>query len=195
MKEHLKKAVESFSKLKQETAINPISNTDAEIIVELLEALKKVGKTDLVAILDGWKYKKDVDIRDDLLTWNTEYNSEENQEEREGGFDIKMGKYGGLFVNGLLYVQEKVRKFVVLQGSMYELDEIFNYSKIKEWSYDIPVGQKYGIKLNEHPDEVKNKRIYADKKIFYNTVEERDKEFEKLNNAFLSQDNIRLVEQ
>jgi hypothetical protein len=194
MKEHLKKAALSYAKLKEETAINPISNIDAEIIVELLEALKKVGKTDLVAILDGWKYKKDGDVRDDLLTWNTEYNSEENQEEREDGYEIKVGKFGGLFINGQLYIKEKTRNFITLQGAMYELELIFNYSKIKEWSYDLPVGQKHGIKLNEHPDETIRKSIYADKKIFYSSIEERDKEFDRLNTVFLSQDNIHLVE-
>jgi len=192
MKEHLKKAVTSFAKLKQESSINPISNTDAEIIVELLEALKKVGKTDLVAILDGWKYKKDEDVRDDLLTWNTEFNPEENQEERNI-FDIEPAKFGGYFIDGLLYTQEKVRNFIELGGSKYCMDDIFFYSKIQEWDYNQPVGVKFGIKLNEHPDDVSMKRIYADKKIFYTSKEERDKEFERLDNLFISLDNIRVL--
>jgi hypothetical protein len=194
MKDHLKKSVISYSKIQEEKPINPISNTDAEIIVELIEALKKLGKTDLVAILDGWKYKKDTDVRDDLLTWNTEYNSEANQEERQGGFEVKMGKFGGVFINGMLYTQQPIRNFIELQGSKYELEHIFNYSKVKEWCYEPPVGIKFGIKINEYPDDVNRKGIYADKKIFYNTEEERNIEYDKLNRIFISLDNVRIIE-
>lgn len=196
MKAHLKKSVDQYSKIQDEVLINPISQTDAEIITEVIEALKKLDKTDLVAILDGWKYKKDSEVRDDLLQWNIDFNSESNQEE-----DTKDKEYawfkklegGGYIINGQLYVQHPIFTFITLGDIRYCLEEIFNYSKIEEWDYDVNK-MKYGIRLNSHPDESTFKKKYADKKMFFISKEVRDQNYNKLDENFCKLDYIRLVD-
>ena len=74
MNQYLKAAANRYEKkVGKEFLINPISNVDAEVIVELSELLKKAGLSQVSAILKEYKFKKDVEIRDLLLDFNTNF--------------------------------------------------------------------------------------------------------------------------
>lgn len=68
MNQFLKKAVERYTF--GDFKINPISEVDAEIIVELKEMLNKAGLKGANQILANYKFLKDTEIRDALLQWN-----------------------------------------------------------------------------------------------------------------------------
>ena len=76
MNQYLKSASERYeNKFKDEFLINPISNTDAEIVVEIIELFKKAGVNEAVEILKEYKLNKDTEIRDSLLDLNTNFKS------------------------------------------------------------------------------------------------------------------------
>ena len=109
--------------------------------------------------------------------------------------EITRTKQGNYFINGELFVPQILRYFVRLNGAMYELNEIFNYSSIDEvrTNENLQEIALYSIKLNENPDENKQKTRHADKKIIYATREQRDADFNKLDRTFCDRDNIIVV--
>ena len=71
MNKFLKSASERFDKIKgRDFLINPISEVDCEIIIELGQILFKAGLTDVTAVLKTYKELKDLDVRDALMQWN-----------------------------------------------------------------------------------------------------------------------------
>jgi hypothetical protein len=184
MKNYLKSAVDRFknSKGKEEYLINPVSEVDAEIIIEIIEAFKKLGRTDISSILDGWKYHKDKVIQEYMMQWNIDNplqaDDQENSDKNQhipSIFDIKP------------------RPVIKIRDEMIDIGYVHHYNKIEEWVEKERMGM-YGIILNETPSEAKRVPIYANKKIFFYNVEERDEVYDKVNTAYLEQDDIRLIE-
>ena len=85
MNEYLRKAVERDERLPQ--SISPISKMDAEIFFEIRELFNKLGEGKIVKILDTYKKKKDNQIYEDLLDFNTNfeiYKEEKSSIQKEG---------------------------------------------------------------------------------------------------------------
>lgn len=84
MEKHLKSSVD----VNLDREINKISQVDAEIIVEIIEIVKKLGHNDLSKILSEWKKRGDDVIRDSLIDFGLDLNNGESIEgsEDEEGF-------------------------------------------------------------------------------------------------------------
>ena len=174
MKIHLKKSVESYDKIKDRYyLINPVSEVDAEIFVEIMQIFKKLGRSDLTSILDQWKYIKDSELRDQLLQWNIDNQESLNSKNKDS------------VVNPLQeLIEDKSRVFLNINGFNYDGDNIFNFGEIDEWDFDL-VCPKYGIILNEVPPETKRVPMYANKKIFFGSEVERDRILEQIRDWFI----------
>ena len=81
MEQYLLKATKTYPI--EDSSISPISMVDAEIIVEIREALKKIGNEALVEILSRWKKSSDEDVRDQLLSFNIDFKESKTTNERE----------------------------------------------------------------------------------------------------------------
>jgi hypothetical protein len=90
MNKNLQKAVERDKRIPQQ--ISPISSFDAAVFNELIEIVKKLEEQELVEILNSYKKKKDEEIFELLLEWNTNFRpklkikEEEGNTENRGGF-------------------------------------------------------------------------------------------------------------
>ena len=179
MKAHLKKAVETFDQIKgRDYLINPISELDAEIIIELTEIFKKLGKTDLVSILDTYKYKKDEEIRDDLLQWNIDNGKLQDQKEQQSAIE-EVFSIPSLWIN--------------IQDFNLNLADIFNYQKIEEWDDDY-VRPVFGIIVNEIPENVtRNIPLYANRKFLFEYERERDEYYDLLDKYIKEKRNIEFI--
>lgn len=79
MNEYLKSASERYKKLSPKRfIINPISEVDCEIMVEIRELLKKAGLREADVILKEYKYLKDTEIRDQLMQCNINFRADED---------------------------------------------------------------------------------------------------------------------
>jgi hypothetical protein len=76
---------------------------------------------------------------------------------------------------------------ILLNEVLYIVKSIFYFEKITEWDYEDNC-LVFGIKLNEIPDEAKRIPLYANKKILYDSIEDRDTDFESLK-ELLNQDS------
>jgi hypothetical protein len=178
MKIHLKKATEVFESLQDKNyLIHPISEIDAEIIVEIMEIFKKLGKSDLSAILDQWKYKKDVEIRDDLLQWNIDNGSIAGVQNSQSPLEQ--------FIN-------TPEHYITIENYNYSLNDIFGYGLIEEWNYTTNQ-PKYGIILNEIPTELKKVPLYANKKIFFEFRRDRDETYQLLDEKYRERNDIEFI--
>lgn len=180
MKSHLKSAIDRFkkSKGKEEYLINPISEIDAEIIVEISQIFKKLNRNDLFTIIDNWKYNKDTETRDDLLQWNIDNSMLVKGEEVDVNPDLTE-----------LLPPSDIMKF---NDEYIELRFIYNFDKIDDWDYDNskPI---YGIKFNEVPADVTKTPYMGNKKIFFYDIDERDREYNRLEDYYMGSNDYRII--
>jgi hypothetical protein len=168
MNKFLKSAVNRYNEVfKKENLINPISEVDAEIITEIYELAKKANLKGLKEILEEYKYRKDSEIRDQLLEFNTNFK--------------------GLFVKDILgivkgEVDDKSPVPIIKIGEEYlRIWHILAWSVFEE--FDDKIGDYiYGILLNPMPEGVDLKKIpmYANMKFYFNSEEDRNIVIENL---------------
>lgn len=153
MNKHLRSAHER-DKRRKPYLISPLSETDANIIYELIVALKKVGADDLKAIIEDWKFLKDGDIYDSLLQWNIDH--PEGYEDEEGN--------------------EDGRKFINFENELMEAALIKTVTKFDHYSYNKNL-MEYRIVLNkDFPDNSLLNNVY----FTYPTDAEREKKIKML---------------
>jgi hypothetical protein len=156
MNQYLKSAVERDKRKKY--LISPLCQEDAEIIWELIIALKRVGSDkadEIKSILEEWKYLKDVEIKNLLLQWNIDHPegvSEDKKAEDEG------------------------RKFVRFEDELIELNLIKSISK--EDSYNF-FSKKHEFKVVINKDFPEG-YILSDKSFSFETREAREFKYKKL---------------
>ena len=85
--------------------------------------------------------------------------------------------------------EPKKRTFIILKDIPYNVTDIYYYESITEWDYENNC-DNYGIKLNETPEEAKKIPLYSNKKIFYDCIEDRDIDIERLKLLFADNNNI-----
>lgn len=171
-------AIERFDKLKgREFLINPISRLDAEIIIELGQILKKVGLTDVLAILRNYKESKDLEIQEQLLQWNTDHPSLSKLTSEKKDLEEN---------------QSSTQRLVFFQIGdivVHELDlrGYRTFDKLDEESGEY----EFGIILNPMPEGHKMTQvpIFADEEIIYNTEENRNVVLKNLS-TYLKERNI-----
>jgi len=164
MNDYLKSASNRFEeKFKKEFLINPISKIDAEIIVELGQILKKLNATDVKAILDEYKFKKDSEVRDDLLQWNIDhkYGSNKTKPNEDDVEITDENSFPPLIKIGDFYMRG------------YHLHNFDLFEEFNE-EYEEYV---FGIILNPVPVAADLKKIplYCNEKIMFTTEEDRNK--------------------
>lgn len=167
MNQYLKSAVERYkkfiSKYKEPLKIHPISEIDAEIIIELQEILKKCDMQTVVNIIREYKFLKDEEIRDKLIQFNIDFSAISSDPELK---DIEY------------------TDFIVLNEKNFKLKYIFSYEKIERWDYDRNE-LKYGIHLNKTDEKVSEKMpLYGNEKLWYFSFERRDEDYDQLDGYF-----------
>lgn len=179
MKQHLKSATERYQAFKpKEFKINPISTVDAEIIVEISEILKKLGKPNIKSIVDQWKYLSDEDIRDSLMEVNIELGRHDEEEDLSNTLK-KM-------------FEQRKTKFLRFMGRRLQLDFVTMIST-KEGLNITTRNYEYKIIINEDiAVGAKNMGALKDIEFIFQTEEERDIALAELD-ALLEGEDIEFV--
>lgn len=151
MEKHLKESVQE----NMVGDISPISPIDAEIIVEIKEALKKHRLDDLASIVGEWKNLDDSEIRDMLIDYNINKREEENEEE-----GVKGGK------------KKHTRSFILFENISLDVHWVVSVGRGRY--FDFQKGEyEYVIKINEFTND---NSIYHDLRIKclnHNDLEEK----------------------
>lgn len=161
MNENLKQAVLSYEQ-EEMKGVHPISEIDADIIVEIGEALRKLGNDELKRIVCEWKSLQDKEVLDMLIQWNLD-----NEEE--------------------VKADDKFRKnFILFDGLTIDVHYVVSISKKSHFDYNE--GEMvYEIVINE---KVNEKYHYYDTRIPYVTEKERDERYNKLHEILMDTDTI-----
>ena len=162
MNKNLKSAVKGYSL--QDQKINYIHQLDAEIIVEIHEALKKIKQEDLKSIIGEWKSLPDEDVRDMLIEFNLKTNHEE--------VETNKPKFQ--------------RRFVIFDDLTLDVHLIISIGRKSYYDYNKCV-EVYHIVINEHTTE---NYPYHNTIIEYSDFMERDMKYEELHELLLSTQTI-----
>lgn len=135
MEQHLLEATKNYPI--EDSSISSISMVDAEIIVELREALKKIGNEVLVEILSRWKKSSDEDVRDQLLSFNINFGKSQVVSEKESKqqFSDSMIEIGDYTIK---------TKFLV---SLKKEDSCYDALRDGKVTYDIVINEDLSDKL------------------------------------------------
>lgn len=193
MNSYLKAAHERYRKLlpanKQQDGylVNPISEVDCEIIIELQQLLKKSGNSEALSVLKEYKGQvKDLDIRDQLIECNLNTKDESIEEAYEDiGEDFEEGEEG---VSGLKkkikellqQIKENKRKFVIIKEDRFMANLIFAYKKVDLSSIDK---ESYKLIINPVREDLARIPAYANTEYFFDSEEECDKTIEIIDSA------------
>jgi hypothetical protein len=183
MNEYLKVSTGRYPKNMESALIHPISEIDAEIIVEIMEILKKVDRADVKGLLDKYKYLKDEKIRDALLQWNIDHPI---------GTDLATEQESGQSQPILPVVAEYIREFIYIKSFRIELAFIHVYEKKDEYNYGRNA-MEYFIIINALPETTDVRNTTSNKKIIYDDMEERDRDFETLDNYMTDSNRIKFI--
>ena len=170
MNKFFKSAVDRFHKIKErDYLISPISEIDAEIIVEIGQILKKVGLDSVNIILANWKENKDEEVRDDLLQWNIDDSN------------IKKQTVGQVMTEAVDKLVEEARK----PEPTIEIREIITgiYNIVAIESGEDLINDRFWIIINPTPEGTKRVPIFANRKILYCDEESRDSALESIKEA------------
>lgn len=201
MNNYLKAAIERYKKLlpknKQEGyLINPMSEVDCEIIVELQELLKKSGNNEAHSIMKEYKGQvKDSEIRDQLIQCNINTrdndlfeaydNIEEDFEDGEDNIKTLKKKVKEL----LEVIKNNKRKFLIIKSYRFVTNLIFSYKKDDLSSIDKEL---YRLIINPVREDLTKIPIYANTEFYFDNEEECDEIIENIDIA-LQKANVEFV--
>jgi len=153
MNKYFNSAVSRFKKkFEEEFKISPISEKDAEVIVEIKEILRKNGLNDIKEFLEDYKFLADQEILDKLMQYNID-NPEIIDKDK----------------------QEKLpRKFIIAKGQRIEAIYLYGYQKKIKKDFET-YDNKYYILLNPTPPEVKKVPLYGNHLIQLDSQQEMEK--------------------
>lgn len=174
MNKYLTSAKERFSKISdKDYLINPISEVDCEIFIELAQILKKAGLSEVIEIIKEYKGIKDLEIRDTLLQWNIDHpilgitklvNKIADKAAEEG--EEEKYKPPVFFKIGDILIHQ------------YDLHNIIKYERFDEKREEY----FYGLIINPMPEgfNVKSVPPFANYKIEYSDESNRNEVLKKL---------------
>ena len=178
MNKFTRSAVDRFNKIKEkEYLINPISEVDCEIFVELGQILKKAGLTAVLEIMKSYKELKDEEVRDQLLQFNIDYKG-----------------------NGLNTLKNAVQEAVESVQDEFKYTPIIIIGDIQlklNYIHGLQIGSRldigtgeyiWWIKINPVPDDVKSVPYFANHVIEFYDEENRNEVLNKLRAAFEEND-------
>lgn len=189
MNQYLKSAANRFNQLNKDGKvhlISPISQIDGEIITEIIELFRKFHADNIVEVLNNYKFRKDEEVRDDLLSLNTEFN---------------MGKGNQDLPNTPEDVSEKVAELIKKRDYVKIQDERVYVWSITSWGKEeryCPHKKDmiYSIVLNrvEKTLQVSKVPMYSNHRFDYEDIDERDLAFDNLDSALLSSGLVNIWE-
>ena len=148
----------------KEYLINPISEIDCEIMVELSELFKKYGANDVVEILKQYKCLKDEEIRDQLLQANMDFTQKESEEK-----EVVVERKKDLFKQ-LLELFSMFRNFLIVDGERIDTKFIFGYKKTNNEDFS-----EYYIILNPlNIENMKSLPFYINHRFTFYDEKKRD---------------------
>jgi hypothetical protein len=156
MEKHVRAAVDKYPDTAKQNLIHPVSEIDAQIMVEIMELLKKMEFTAAIDILKEWKRKSDQDIALDLLDLNTSIARD------QGSKPAQDNNAPQFIVTDRYYTVCKRR---------IDLWLIIGYDSVDE---EIDDEMKYFILLNPTPKLVKSVPFYSNEVLEFKTEKERD---------------------
>jgi len=170
MNKFLKSASQRYCKLKEskDFIINPISEIDAEIIVEIGEIFKKQGLVDLAEILKSYKELKDEEIRDQLMQWNIDHPNGKNN---------KINNFIDKVIDEVIE-EQKLPPFIQINNLRMKLCHLLGlelYERIDEEE-----NYKWGIIINPTPEHTKQIPLYSNFKVEWFTEKDRNNVLYKL---------------
>lgn len=180
MNNYLKSASKRFEGIKEDDyLINPISEVDCEIIVELSELFKKHGARYVSEILKNYKCLKDEEIRDQLLQANINFNQNENSESVSEVTEKKKNLF-----KELLELFDMFKYFLVIGDERIDTKFIFGYKKDNNEDFS-----EYYIILNPlNIENMKSLPFYTNHRFTFYNEEERDKMVETIDNLLKEKD-------
>lgn len=163
MEKHLTESIKRYPESERQSLIHPISEIDAQIMIEVIELFKKLNFTAGVDVLKKWKLVCDEDVALDLLDLNTEIGRVRSRNEVESQENSKP-----LFIRYLNSCGRRIDLFLIIS---YD-------------SMDIPTdsGVTYLIVLNPTPKDTKNVPMYSNEALIYVTEGERNSVLSLLDN-------------
>lgn len=179
MNNYLKSASTRFIPIKQKDyLINPMSEIDCEIVVELTELFKKYGANDVVEILKQYKCLKDEEIRDQLLQANMDFTQKESENKEEG-----KEKKRNLFKE-LLELFNLFRNFLIVEGERIDTKYIFGYKKSENDDFS-----EYYIILNPlNIENMKSLPFYCNHRFTFYDEKKRDEMVTIIDNLLKEKD-------
>jgi hypothetical protein len=182
MKNYFKNIIKKYENVfgEKEFAISPISKPDVEIFIEILEALKKIDgfPGDLLEILNSYKDIKDDVIFEQLVDWNLDH-----QEGYENNKSTSSKKECDLI---------PPKYFINIQDVKICSDYIYSYEKADLWDFDKQKNS-YLIILNASPPDATKVATYSNRTFKFYNEEDRDNEFESLDNFFKNNDRVKFI--
>ena len=167
MNQHIKKVTDNYPESLRDRVIHPISELDAQLVIELYEIFKKFEFQPAIDILKNYKTSKDEDIVLDLFELNTSLASQ-------------LGSIQNPF-NQALNEKLDIVKYIEINGEVLNVEFIHTFKKIDVFGKPSP----YCILVNELPDkDIRNVPFYANKYISFNYEEDRDELYDKLKELF-----------
>lgn len=183
MNNYLKSASKRFTEIKKsDYLINPMSEIDCEIVVELSELFKKYGAVDVVEILKQYKCLKDEEIRDQLLQANMDFSLKEIE---MGDKEDEKKKKKGLFKQ-LMELFDLFRNFLIIDEERIDTKFIFGYKKDFHIDEDF---EEYYIILNPlNTEGMKSLPFYTNHKFTFYNEQERDDMVDIIDNLLKDKD-------
>jgi len=182
MNKFLQSAVERFPKDLEKSLIHPISRTDAEIIIEVIEIIKKTGLTEIKALLDQYKYLKDTEIYNQLQDWNLKHPLLVQEEKGEKKEEKVRDGFGFLFKRSFIYFKDL--RIDVFNIRCYEKSDEYNFVKNE---------MEYEIIFNRLPESTNVTNVTTHRVIKYSDIEKRDRDFEALDSFMENFEGIKFI--
>jgi hypothetical protein len=195
MNAYFKSAVERYKKLlknKESFLINPLSEVDCEIIIELKELLIKAGNNQAINILKEYKGQvKDTEIRDQLIQCNIDTKNKELEFFDEYGddeeVDVKELKKRIKALQKAL--EDNKREFIVIQEDRIFAYLIFGYEKIDKSTFDY---EEFQLVLNPTRIDATKIPLYANKTFTFYDKEKCDQTVELLDEV-LQKTKVKII--
>lgn len=178
----LQSSVERFPKELEKSLIHPLSKIDAEIIIEVIEIIKKTGLTEIKALLDQYKYLKDIEVYDQLQDWNLKHPLLIQEEKEDDKEKKKEGSFGFLFK----------RNFIYFKDLRIDVSYIHCYEKSDEYNF-VKNEMEYKIIFNQLPESTSITNVTTNKTIKYSDMDKRDNDFEALDSFMENFEGMKFI--
>lgn len=176
MTTHLVAAVERYPDALKTALIHPVSEQDAAIIEQLITIVNNAGLTDVSRALSIYKFQKDTEVLA-LLKQYAAQHKEPTEPDQEPVKGLQL-----LFT----------RNFIQFRDLRLEAAYIHCWERHDEWNF-VKGAMMYDIIINDLPDTTSVRNVTTHKQIRYERAEQRDADFEMLDNYMAQFPGINII--